>query len=151
MNEQVVAALFAVVTCACASTSPPPQAPAVDLPETPKGSIGATTPRATPPADDTTTYEEALSRPAPPRTPGSVSLTDAQLAGPMHNATFINACGAPDDMHVTVRVAVSNGHAVGVTVATHPPNDTVARCVDGAVRRMSWPSSPELDAVVTTF
>ena len=53
---------------------------------------------------------------------GGPDLTDGQLGAPMRNASFISGCGAPDSMKVTVRVAVQNGRAVGVSVYPNPPN-----------------------------
>ena len=78
-------------------------------------------------------------------------LTNAQLRGPMANGGFVSGCGAPNDMKVTVRVAVKNGHAVGVSVATNPPNGGVASCVDRHVRGLSWPTSPKLDSFTTVY
>ena len=40
---------------------------------------------------------------------GQPDLTNAQLAGPLRHASFVTGCGAPDDMKVTVRVAVRMG------------------------------------------
>jgi eukaryotic-like serine/threonine-protein kinase len=78
-------------------------------------------------------------------------LTNAQLAAPLRHASFITGCGAPDDMKVTVRVAVKMGRAVGVTVSTNPPSPGVAACVDGFVRRVQWPVSPKTDFVTTSY
>jgi hypothetical protein len=78
-------------------------------------------------------------------------LTNAQLAAPLRHASFITGCGAPDDMKVTVRVAVKMGHAVGVTVSTNPPSAGVAACVDRSVRGLSWPVSPKTDFVTTSY
>ncbi|MFO0739684.1 MAG: hypothetical protein U0270_27545 [Labilithrix sp.] len=78
-------------------------------------------------------------------------LTDGQLSGPLRNASFISACGAPDSMKVTVRCAIKNGRAVGVTVSTNPPNAGVASCVDHHVRSLSWPSSSKMDSFTTTY
>jgi hypothetical protein len=69
----------------------------------------------------------------------------------MRSAAFISGCGAPDSMKVTVKVAVKNGRAVGVSVYTNPPNAGVAACVDRHVRSLSWPSSPKLDSFITTY
>jgi hypothetical protein len=49
-----------------------------------------------------------------------------------------------------VRTAVKNGHAVGVSVSTSPPNPAVASCVDRHVRSLSWPPSPKLDSFTTS-
>ena len=40
---------------------------------------------------------------------GEPDLTDAQLAGPMRNGSFVGECGAPDPMKVTVKVAIKQG------------------------------------------
>ncbi len=78
-------------------------------------------------------------------------LTNAQLAAPLRHASFITGCGAPDDMKVSVRVAVKMGHPVGVTVSTNPPNAGVAACVDRSVRGLQWPVSPKTDFVTTSY
>jgi hypothetical protein len=54
-------------------------------------------------------------------------------------------------MKVTVCAAVQNGHAVGVTITTEPPNSGISSCIAGAVRRMSFPSNPKLDIATTRF
>lgn len=82
---------------------------------------------------------------------GGPDLTDAQLSAPMKNAAFISGCGAPDSMKVTVRVAVKNGRAYGVSVYTTPPNPGVAACVDRHVRGLGWPSNPKMDSFTTTY
>jgi eukaryotic-like serine/threonine-protein kinase len=78
-------------------------------------------------------------------------LTDLQLSGPLRNATFLNSCGAPDSMHVTVKVAIKMGRAVGVSVYSSPPNAGVASCVDRAVRNLAWPVNAKMDSFVTTY
>ena len=78
-------------------------------------------------------------------------LTDQQLSGPMRNATFLGSCGAPDSMHVTVKVAIKMGRAIGVSVYTTPPNGGVAGCVDRAVRGLAWPVNQKMDSFVTTY
>jgi hypothetical protein len=78
-------------------------------------------------------------------------LTDQQLSGPMRNATFLNGCGAPESMHVTVKVAIKMGRAIGVSVYTTPPNGGVASCVDHAVRNLAWPVNQKMDSFVTTY
>lgn len=82
---------------------------------------------------------------------GAPDLTNGQLAAPLMHASFIGGCGAPDDMKVTVRVAVKMGQAVGVTVSTNPPSPGIAACVDRSVRGLRWPQSPKTDFVTTTY
>jgi hypothetical protein len=82
---------------------------------------------------------------------GGPDLTNAQLSAPMRNAAFISGCGAPDDMKVTVRVAIKYGRAVGVTVTTNPSNGGVQSCIDKHVRGLGWPSSAKMDSFTTTY
>jgi len=83
--------------------------------------------------------------------PTGPDLTDAQIAGPMKSAGFVTACGTPDSTKVTVKVAIKNGRAVGVSVYTSPPDGRVASCIDHAVRGLSWPSNPKMDSFQTTY
>lgn len=78
-------------------------------------------------------------------------LTDSQLSAPMKNASFITGCGAPDSMKVTVKVAIKNGRAVGVSVYPNPADPKVAACVAGHVRGLSWPSNGKMDSFTTTY
>lgn len=78
-------------------------------------------------------------------------LTDGQLAGPMRDGTFLDACGVPSSMKVTVKVAIRNGRAVGVSVYAAPPNREIGWCVERRVRGLQWPSSAKMDSFVTTY
>jgi hypothetical protein len=78
-------------------------------------------------------------------------LTDAELAGPMREGTFLDACGVPTSTKVTVKVAIRNGHAVGVSVYTAPPNREMGWCVERHVRGIQWPSNAKMDSFVTTY
>jgi len=75
-------------------------------------------------------------------------LTNAELAMPLRHMSL---CGAPDDMHVTIRVAVKMGRAVGVTVSTNPPSPSIAACIDRQVRGLAWRPSPKADFVTTNY
>jgi hypothetical protein len=101
-----------------------------------------------------TSYESALDNNNETITMGQGSggpdLTNAQLAAPMGRLN-VGACGAPDDMKVTVRVAVKMGRAVGVSVYTNPPNASVAACIDRTVRGFSWPPHPKMDSFTTVY
>jgi hypothetical protein len=99
-------------------------------------------------------YEQAIASNNTQVTIGQASapdLTDQQLAGPMRNASFLNSCGAPNSMKVTVRVAIRMGRAVGVSVYTNPPNSGIAACVDRAVRNLAWPANGKMDSFTTTY
>ncbi len=82
---------------------------------------------------------------------GAPDLTDAQLSAPMRNGAFVGECAAPDNMKVTVHVAIKMGRPVGVSVSTSPPDPDVAGCIDRYVRTFSWPSSPKMDSFKTTY
>ena len=77
--------------------------------------------------------------------------TDVQLAGPMRNGTFLGACGTPDSTHVTVKVAIRAGRAVGVSVYPTPPNPQIAGCIERSVRNLAWPVNMKMDSFVTTY
>jgi hypothetical protein len=82
---------------------------------------------------------------------GQADLTAGQFAGVLNNGAYVVGCGTPQSMHVTVCAAVQNGHAVGVTVTTDPPDGRIAGCISSAVRRMGFPSNPKLDVATTRF
>jgi hypothetical protein len=82
---------------------------------------------------------------------GAPDLTNPQLSAPLRNASFVPGCGAPDDMKVTIRVAVRMGVPIGVTVTTQPSNERVAGCIDRAVRGLRWAPSAKTDFVTTSY
>lgn len=97
-------------------------------------------------------YEEALAIPEDVfATRSAKDLSDAELSGPMRNGTFLHSCEAPDSMKVTVRVAVRDGKAQGVTVGTVPADPAIAACIDKAVRELSWPASPKRNTFSTNY
>lgn len=100
------------------------------------------------------TYEAAIASNKQEITMGGKrepDLTDAQIAGPMRNGSFVGECGAPDSMKVIVKVAIRMGHAAGVSVSTSPPDPDIAGCIDRYVRTFSWPSSSKMDSFTTTY
>ena len=97
-------------------------------------------------------YEEALAIPEDlTATKDAPELTDAQLSAPMASGEMISECGAAETMKVVVKVAVRDGHAMGVTVATSPESADVAVCVDKAVRAMTWPVSAKRFTFTTAY
>jgi hypothetical protein len=78
-------------------------------------------------------------------------LTDAELAGPMREGTFLDACGVPSSTKLTVKVAIRNGRAVGVSVYASPPNREMGWCVERHVRDLQWPANAKMDSFVTTY
>ena len=162
---------------ACASAPPP----VVETPEehelpaeepAPAASVvNVDAPERSAPAS-TKSYDEALSTPERlDVNDDRVHLTDAQLTGPMRSV--LNGCRVPSNARVTIKTAVQNGRAIGVTVTVRfekpkssakprPPSRAAARaeakasakiisCVDRAVRGVTWPPSGRRDSFTTEF
>ncbi len=82
---------------------------------------------------------------------GPADLTQGQFQAVLSRGTYLNGCGVPDNMSVSICAAVQNGRAVGVSVTTSPRSGRHQSCIAGAVRRLSFPSNPKLDIARTTF
>lgn len=82
---------------------------------------------------------------------GQADLTAGAYQSVLGNGAYLNRCGVPESMTVSVCAAVQNGRAVGVTVVTNPRNPGIQSCVAAQVRGMSFPSHPKLDVTRTTF
>jgi hypothetical protein len=78
-------------------------------------------------------------------------ITRAQYGAVLNSGSYLNGCGVPSSMGVSVCAAVQNGRAVGVTVTTKPRNPGVAACISRKVRGLSFPSHPKLDVTRTSF
>jgi hypothetical protein len=78
-------------------------------------------------------------------------LTAGAYGAVLNRGTYLNSCGVPSSMTVSICAAVQNGRAVGVTVRTTPNNRGVASCVSGQIRGMSFPAHPRLDVTSTVF
>ena len=172
----MTAFLLAIVLLACGSTpkkEPAPLPPDDPEPPTEEPAPTPTTTTSTIPTNtqpaSTASYEEALSTPEPLDVKdGHPQLTDAQLTAPMKG--IINGCRLPSNAHITVKTAVQNGRAIGVTVTVRidrpktkrpPPRAQVKAdqklsakitgCVDKAVREQNWPPSKRRDSFTTEF
>lgn len=143
--------LGSYVLLACgADSAPPPKQPDAVKPT----STTSTRPRVESGRSHSTgpTYEEALAEPEDVMAlRGERELTNEELTAPMKSPTFLNSCNAPDSMSVTVKVAVRDGKALGVSVSTTPDDPTVAECIDSAIRNLTWPASKHRDSFTTTF
>jgi eukaryotic-like serine/threonine-protein kinase len=71
--------------------------------------------------------------------------------GSLNTGSYLNSCGVPPSMSVSICAAVQNGRAVGVTVRTNPSNGGVAGCVRSQVFGMSFPAHPRMDIATTHF
>jgi hypothetical protein len=148
----LVLPLFAALV-ACGDPPPPPKAPPVShgtshhRPAVPPPVLAPTSY-----SHEGPSYDEALAIPEDlGETKGSRELTDSELKGPVASGQALADCNTPDDMKVVVKVAVKDGHAMGVTVSTDPQNAEIAGCIDKAVRAMTWPSSAKRFSFVTSF
>ena len=120
-------------------------------------------------APSTATYEEATSTPELLDVNDErAHLTDSQLTGPMRSV--LTTCRVPSNARVTIKTAVQNGRAIGVSVHVdfeHPktmrriPSSTlraeskmsskIVTCADHAVRAVVWPPSRRRDSFTTHF
>lgn len=127
--------------------------------------------RSAPPS--TKTYDEALSTPERlDVNDDRVHLTDAQLTGPMRGV--LAGCRVASNARVSIKTAVQNGRAIGVTITVRFEHPTSAKrqskavakavakaeakasariitCVDRAVRAVTWPPSSRRDSFATDF
>jgi hypothetical protein len=176
------ACLVGAILVACASApSPPPAQPdvataeehdaAADEPSVATVATIDAPERSLPPS--TGSYDEALSTPEKHDVHDErVHLTDAQLTGPIRGV--LTGCRVSSNARVTIKTAVQNGRAIGVTVnvrferpkPARPPSRATARaiakadakvaakiiaCADRAVRAVTWPPSSRRDSFTTEF
>jgi len=78
-------------------------------------------------------------------------LSAGAYNGVLAKGTYLNSCGVPSNMTVSICAAVQNGRAVGVTVSTQPASPSHSSCIRGAVMGMGFPAHPRMDIVTTTF
>lgn len=96
--------------------------------------------------------KECTERPeACPAHDGSMDVSAGAYGAVLNKGTYLNACGVPSSMAVTICAAVRDGRAVGITVTTTPGDEAIGGCVARAVQALSFPSSPLLDITRTTF
>lgn len=173
VQEGAVWLVGSAILVACASAPHPPPAPPPEEQDAgPDESlfshVGAPE-RSAPPS--TGSYEEALSKPESLDVHDErVHLTDGQLTGPMRGV--LNGCRVSSNAKVTIKTAVQNGRAIGVTVnvrlerpkTTRPQPQSwqaaraeaklsakIIKCVDHAVRLVVWPPSSRRDSFTTEF
>jgi hypothetical protein len=94
-------------------------------------------------------FEEAIASGAVGST--GKDLSNAELGRPLAAGPWLADCGTPDSMRVTIKVAIRDGAAVGVTVKTSPADQRIERCVEQAVAQLRWPESTATDAVTVTY
>ncbi len=175
-SARLIATALALATLlACGGAPPPPPAPPPepedheppdDPTPAPTASIDPSE-RSRPPS--TASYEDAVSTPEPVDIHDDrAQLTDGQLTGPMRGV--LSGCRVPSNAKVTIKTAVQNGRAIGVTVTVafeRPPSKKppsryalkaeaktaakIVKCADRAVRAVSWPPSRRRDSFTTVF
>lgn len=72
-------------------------------------------------------------------------------ANVLNKGSYLNSCGVPGNMSVSICAAVQNGRAVGVTVVTNPANPGISGCIRGQVAGLGFPAHPRMDVVRTSF
>lgn len=87
----------------------------------------------------------------PPVKAQAAPLTSAQLSAPLYHVTFLSQCGAPPDMHVSIKVTVKMGKPTDVQVTTDPPDPGISDCVNRATRQLRWPASRRTDHVSVKY
>lgn len=144
---------LALLASACADPAPPARAPVAptstptSAPRPPSAPVG---PSAYTP--DGPTYEEALDVPEDLlATKAAPELSNQDLGKPLASAGALESCNAPADTKVVVKIAVVDGRAAGVTVATKPDDPELALCIDKAVRQLVWPKSAKRFAFTTVY
>lgn len=149
-------AMSALVACASAprrevppAAPPPPAAEVADAaPPEPAAAEPATEPEHAAPSPTIGSYDEALSTPeALDVHDDRAHLTDTQLREPMRNV--MAACRIPRNAKVTVKTAIQNGRAIGVTVLVRfdrppppPKPKTTAKPRKGAKPKGTKPKKP---------
>lgn len=102
-------------------------------------------------APDASSSAETGPQPLPPGKPQAAPLSSAQLGAPLVHGTFVSACGAPATMKLKAKVTVKMGRAVTVKVKTDPPDDTIAACVEHAIRDLAWERSVRTGTVTVSY
>ena len=177
MLLRLLAVCSIVGLLACAGAPPTPavahevEEPDAAVPEEPPppvetALVGAPE-RSRPPS--TATYAEAMSTPeALDVHDDHAHLSDGQLTGPMRGVT--TGCRLPSNAKVTIKTAVQNGRAIGVTVdvrlikpksarrrtkaAARAEAKAIAKisaCIDRNVRAVVWPPSRRRDSFTMDF
>ena len=82
---------------------------------------------------------------------GAPDLTRGAYASVLERGGYLLPCGVPEGMSLDVCAAIRDGHAVGITVVTHPGDARVRTCVRNAVAAIAFPRSPRLDVTRTRF
>ena len=168
--------LLGALALACSSHPPPaPAAPAepphASSEEDASADWSAAPVIAAPPArpPSTGSYEDAISVPEPIDVNDErIQLSDGQLTGPMRGVLV--GCRVPSNAKVTIKTAVQNGQAIGVTIGVvfeHPKamkripyakvryetkvSAKIVTCADKAVRAVTWPPSKRRDSFTTVF
>jgi hypothetical protein len=71
-----------------------------------------------------------------PRGTQRSNIDQDALGAPLQNVSLYDPC-KPGGQHFKVRVAVWNGHAVGIDIKT--PNKKLGECVKKQLRTVTWP------------
>ncbi len=67
-----------------------------------------------------------------------LNIEQEALSKPLMEPSLYEPCKM-GSAHIKFKVAVWNGKAVGIDMATTPKNDKLAECVKGQLRSITWP------------
>ncbi len=87
-----------------------------------------------PPFPEDASVSQAMA--AIPRGTQRSNIDQDALGAPLQNVSLYDPC-KPGGQHFKLRVAVWNGHAVGIDVTT--PNKKLGECVKKQLRTVTWP------------
>jgi hypothetical protein len=82
---------------------------------------------------------------------GAPDVSRDAYAAILENGAYLSACSIPDGTTLDICAAVREGHAIGVTVASRPPDARVSACVRGVVGSLTFPVNRRLDVTRTRF
>lgn len=144
------------MTSACGGSTPAPEEPSSEVAALDTSNDAELTP-ASGEALEASSSERAAAEPPPVKEPEfteGMSVNEAIKAVPMDTPTtnlepeVLSKPLADDKIYepckvgsasFKVRVAVWDGHAVGVDAVTTPKNEKLAECIKAAIRQLSWP------------
>jgi hypothetical protein len=82
---------------------------------------------------------------------GAPDISREAYASILQNGRYLAGCSLPERTVFEICAAVKDGHAVGITVVSTPPNSKLNACVRSAVAHLKFPQNPRLDVTHTRF
>lgn len=155
MRELAAFSVIGLFLLACGGSEPPPESPPPPEPVRP------TVEAAPPPASAEPAAEAPKEEPKPPEKPAApepqftdgMSVADAvkavpvgaeranidqeTLSEPIKEFSVYEPC-KPGAAHIKLKIAVWDGKAVGIDVASTPKNEKLVACVKEQIKKLTW-------------